>query len=664
MPIAATTLLARCAEAYAGMGWRVFPCAPRSKIPLTDHGCSDASADLERVRAWWMRWPDANIGIATGEGSGLFVYDIDGEEGEASHRELVATHGEMPACPLVFTGKGRHMYFAHHEGARNSSGILGARIDTRGAGGYVIAPPSIHPSGAIYAWASDRAPADIGRPAAPAWVAAALEKKKPQTAPSTWTATGDRDAAHERKYALGALRLTHDDLARETEGVRNERLRDAAYSLGGYVPAITEQEIRDALHSACVANGSWASEEPKCRDTLERAMAKGIAAPRDIPPPRHLQIVRAAPRDLTPADVVPLGPAPVVRKWKLAAELAMELTALGPGLPTGFRTLDEWTRGGLRAGKLVALGGAPGAGKTLFATQLAHGYHDLGHPVAFYAVDESREGAITRWGQQCGLLREDIEAAHEYTRAALSGCFGSGLADFVDPDEATLDEVGAFLVARAGQVGLPGVLVVDSIQTCRIEGGDHLEPRQRVDGVVALLKRLRKAGLLVIATSEVGRGWYRGGPDKVDPLAAFKESGGIEYALDVALVLESVKGETGQVDVWVPKSRLGRADRGEPACRARIDFARADMSEIASPAEGDGEPYEHDDSEDVERVAHEIERALVTSKGAVTTRKDLERIVPRGQRLTTRAVSLLLRDGRITGGRGVAFSTIRVGGEK
>ena len=53
------------ALAYAKLGWAVFPVQPRVKAPLTAHGFKDASTAEAVNRGWWMRWPDANLGVAT-----------------------------------------------------------------------------------------------------------------------------------------------------------------------------------------------------------------------------------------------------------------------------------------------------------------------------------------------------------------------------------------------------------------------------------------------------------------------------------------------------------------------------------------------------------------------------------------------------------------------
>ncbi|MGH3303219.1 MAG: bifunctional DNA primase/polymerase, partial [Streptosporangiaceae bacterium] len=71
------------ALAHAERGWPVFPCRPGSKEPATRHGFRDATTDPAQIRAWWLRWPDANLAIATGA-PGPDVLDVD-HHGQACH---------------------------------------------------------------------------------------------------------------------------------------------------------------------------------------------------------------------------------------------------------------------------------------------------------------------------------------------------------------------------------------------------------------------------------------------------------------------------------------------------------------------------------------------------------------------------------------------------
>jgi hypothetical protein len=155
----AAHILLKAALAYARRGAPVFPCEPGGKRPLTYNGFWDASTDPRRVEAWWSRWPEANVGIPTGERSGLLVLDVDpGAGGPESLAALERTGGPLPRTARTRTGGGgMHVFFRYPEGetVRNSAGRLGPGLDVRGEGGYVVVPPSRTRS--AYEWL-DRAP--------------------------------------------------------------------------------------------------------------------------------------------------------------------------------------------------------------------------------------------------------------------------------------------------------------------------------------------------------------------------------------------------------------------------------------------------------------------------------------------------------------------------
>ena len=139
---------------YSRLGLAVFPIKPKSKQPLTEHGLKDASKEPEQIESWWNRWPVANIGIATGAVSGgLVVIDLDvdrdkGIDGRVTLREWEAEHEKLPDNTwLAITGRGGYHYFYHDTSTvRNRTGIYEG-IDIRGDGGYIVAPPSVHPNG-------------------------------------------------------------------------------------------------------------------------------------------------------------------------------------------------------------------------------------------------------------------------------------------------------------------------------------------------------------------------------------------------------------------------------------------------------------------------------------------------------------------------------------
>lgn len=143
---------------YAEKGLPVFPLGQRQKTPIYKGGFQQATKDTHQINTWWGCFPNSNIGIATGWMSGVWVLDIDGIEGEESLRRLEAEYGLLPPTVEVITGKGgRHLYFTmpKDRDIRCSVSRVAKAIDVRANGGYVVAPPSIHPNGRQYEWSVD-----------------------------------------------------------------------------------------------------------------------------------------------------------------------------------------------------------------------------------------------------------------------------------------------------------------------------------------------------------------------------------------------------------------------------------------------------------------------------------------------------------------------------
>jgi hypothetical protein len=161
----------------------VLPLRPRDKRPLLPWEPLQRLPPKEaEIGEWFERWPEANIGIVTGAVSGLVVIDIDSQhEGEESLRQLEVEHGPLPHTVEAITGGGgRHFYFAHAGGlVRNRTG-LASGVDLRGDGGYVVAPPSVHPSGGTYAWEVSHHPDDVPLAAIPRWLARQLADGSPR----------------------------------------------------------------------------------------------------------------------------------------------------------------------------------------------------------------------------------------------------------------------------------------------------------------------------------------------------------------------------------------------------------------------------------------------------------------------------------------------------
>lgn len=262
------------ALAYAARGWGVVPlhhpvggacscgnpgCSSPAKHPRTRHGLKDASTDPETIRRWWERWPNTNVGIVTGATSGLVVLDVDPRHGgDESMEALEKEHGALPTTPGSATGGGgRHILFAHPGGiVRSRAGIRvndadANGLDTRGDGGYIVAPPSIHKSGQHYRWVM---PLDhVPLAPLPAWLLDAVAGK----ARRVRKAVPVNEPIHEGRRndtlfdMAAAWRATGDD-----EETILTRLRGVTCE-----PPLEDTELREIAKSAAKSPKSYHSSE-------------------------------------------------------------------------------------------------------------------------------------------------------------------------------------------------------------------------------------------------------------------------------------------------------------------------------------------------------------------------------------------------------------------
>lgn len=139
------------ATTYAELGYAVFPCLSGEKRPLTEHGCRDATLDIDRVTEWWTTWPGANIAIAT---DGLIVIDVDGDSNPWL-RDDPEKLLELAQAPIALTPNGgRHYVFRAAKGKRirGSASRLADRVDIRADGNYIVVAPSVLAGGKAYRW--------------------------------------------------------------------------------------------------------------------------------------------------------------------------------------------------------------------------------------------------------------------------------------------------------------------------------------------------------------------------------------------------------------------------------------------------------------------------------------------------------------------------------
>lgn len=293
------TALVDHALRYAARGWSVFPCQPHGKRPLTRNGQDDATSLEDRIIKWWTDAPAANIGIATGP-SRLVVLDIDGPQGWAAfaaYPQDPAVEGfTIPPTRTCVTGNGAHLYYHVPPGERaraNTTGMDGwAGLDVRG-NGYVIAPPSVHPTGHVYAWVAGHH--DLEPAAAPGFL---LHRDGTATLPPAWEPAQftDRDT----RYAIGAVNRAAATVTEAAEGARNTALNTAAFGLGQLIAGgeLTRDTATDALTRAAAACGLPPREAGR---TIRSGIRAGHQQPRTAPKGRGQE---NRPRDTAPRRVI------------------------------------------------------------------------------------------------------------------------------------------------------------------------------------------------------------------------------------------------------------------------------------------------------------------------------------------------------------------------
>ncbi|WP_238412327.1 bifunctional DNA primase/polymerase [Saccharothrix deserti] len=313
-------MLAVALDAVA-RGWYVFPLRPHSKKPPAFHGedhcpatgiCATthqgweqrATNDPREVRWYWesRRYGGCNVGIATGR-SGLLIVDLDTADSPDDRPQDGSRRGEvqggldmlvllceeagqpipMDTLTVETPSGGWHLYFRAPAGVRlgNTQGnrglALGWKIDTRGQGGYVVAPGSTTPDGP-YRLADDRPVADL-----PAWLVQRLTVRPPTATTAPVQIAVDRLPA----YVEAALRGEADRVARAQTTAHNIVLYTAAVALGQLVAGglLPSSRAEETLYAAAthMITGDCGCTDREVRRVIDRGIQAGRDKPRTAP---------------------------------------------------------------------------------------------------------------------------------------------------------------------------------------------------------------------------------------------------------------------------------------------------------------------------------------------------------------------------------------------
>ena len=266
----------RYADYYAkNMGLRVFPC--NGKTPATAHGCKDATADPAQIAEWWGGGSTYNVAIATG--NGLVVLDVDtardaGKFGDETLADLERQYGPLPETWTCLTGGGGvHYYFQCDDPALTVAAGFAPGLDYRANGGYVVAPPSTHPTtGRAYEWEASSTPTSVPLAPLPDWLHRLMLQGKTKQAKG--------------KEAPGKV----------TEGRRNEEMFRLAASLRakGLTVAEITAALTDANKTRCDPPLSEQEIKTICQSSGRYERGPVAAATDSIKPPDYSDAGNAA----------------------------------------------------------------------------------------------------------------------------------------------------------------------------------------------------------------------------------------------------------------------------------------------------------------------------------------------------------------------------------
>jgi hypothetical protein len=251
---------------YAERGLAVFPCAPGTKIPFANSsGSKDATTDSEQITRWWTKTPRANVAIATGTISGIYVVDVDAPSSDI-----------MPRLPMTWQARTRnggwHYIYSCKQPLPNTgkenANAISKDCDTRGEGGYIVVYPSVV-EGKGYAWENDIDPAPL-----PDWI---VERVRPRERSLVPMRSSFSMAA--TKWAERAVREECDAVMRSQDGGRHNVLIRSAFKLGQIVGAghLSYNEAEAALVDAITARGSG---DRNAMRTIKDGLEAGQARPR------------------------------------------------------------------------------------------------------------------------------------------------------------------------------------------------------------------------------------------------------------------------------------------------------------------------------------------------------------------------------------------------
>lgn len=535
----------RAALYYAGRGWQVFPITPGKKEPPLCLWKADATTDQAIIKSWWQKTPDANVGIATGGRSGIVVLDVDPRHGgDESLLTLATEHGKLPDTVESMTGSGgRHIIFAH-PGCEigNTSNNPAQGLDIRGDGGYIVAPPSLHPNGKFYEWEPSCKPSQTELAPMPEWFIDLLKVR-----PSS-----NGNGKHAEPVG-----------EKITEGGRNQTLTSLAGSMR------RRGMSQDSILAALVTENDLKCSPPLDEDDI-RKIAKSVSQYEPTTPPvvnngNGKGVTGLAYRD--PND----APDGIMAFLDLLGHLKDR------SVPTGIPSLDD-AIGGLERQSLTVLAARPSMGKSTLAWQIARNVAASGKRAIFYSLEMSETSlwakaicgaAGIRWRDiRNGDIPENVSELLSEVAAKLMQRYEDRLR--VSDGSNTIETIW-----QGVDKYKPDVIIVDHL---RLVANREDNEVQRLGHITAALKQIAKdTNCASLCLAQLNR-QTENRDNKRPTLADLRDSGQIEENADLVLMMyredyydtQSSGKTSSETEILIRKYR---EDVGKGLVKLRYDLS-------------------------------------------------------------------------------------------
>jgi hypothetical protein len=360
---------------YLSLGLSIIPLRPRGKeplIPWTEFQTRKATE--AEVRSWFLKWPDANLGVVTGAVSGIAIIDLDGPEGLETAQKL-----GLVSTVISLTGNGKHLWYLNNPNASNAVKLYPG-LDVRAEGGYVVAPPSIHESGRRYRFINVLK--DVA--SLPTFPAALIQNGLKQTSEST------SYLQKSEGWIAKALQEMRDGNIDSTFVSILGRLRADGWTSSDALALLQPHALRvnaEAGHLEEKIENVWKRYEPK-------------------PTTRSFSDAGRSGNSLIIHN--PTNPDSIKQ-----FEQRLMVTNGGPGtLRTGYSKLDQMFHGGLKSSRLFTVAARTGVGKTNFLLGGVKSLCQSGKRVLLFSTEMPYEEIWARY--QATLEDPESFKSHEF----------------------------------------------------------------------------------------------------------------------------------------------------------------------------------------------------------------------------------------------------------